>query len=208
MATRTGYAYGRPDTTPAAGFVQAPPSAEDYGSFGDFYMTWFETLLGQLVERAIFGVETILVNYEAPILPEKRWDKEKGKMVGGTSLATTRKLHFMGPALETVCKRINKARPGMVDCRECNVSTVKKELVGNGHADKSAMVLAARAAGIPLPPGDAAFDVADAFGIFVLAVRLHGTREEAAAWDRRIHGRTAPQERLSAEQARKLFGKR
>lgn len=204
LAGRAGLCYGRASTTPAVEVIQTPPCGDDLGKFGLFWWRTFYSLLNRLCDRLEPG-EGILACYEGPVRIEPRWDPEKMKMVGGNTVTTTRRLQSHGVIFEAVCRLVAEERGVEIDCRECHLSTIKKEITGNGRADKSQLVLAARNAGISLPAGKAAFDGADSFGAWMLAVRLHGTREESAAWDRRIHGRSAPQQRLSAEQARKLF---
>lgn len=185
LATQSGCCYGRPDTTPVAITVRAPVTGEDYGAFGLFYWKFFNSTLEALHARLEPG-ERLLVVYERPLLPTARLDKKLGKMVGGTQLVTTRKLHSLGVLLETVCSILIEERGWLIDVREEHVAKIKNELAGSGKADKSAMVFVARRAGIDLPPGDEAMDAADAFGLFVLAVRLWAP-EHSAAWDRRIH---------------------
>lgn len=182
LATATGYCYGRPNETPVAGTVRAPSTGNDLGAFGAFYWKFFSQTIGRLVGE-LDPDEHLLVNYEAPILPEKRWDPERKKMTGGTTVETTRKLQSLGVLLETVCEM----HAGPIEVCECYISSMKKELTGKGRADKGMMVLAAQRAGIQLPSGDEAFDAADAFAAWRLAVR-HKAPEFSPAWDRRVYG--------------------
>lgn len=207
LASRSGIAYGRADTTPAVEVVQAPVCGDDLGRWGAFWWRYFHGLLTKLCDRLDPG-EDILVAYEAPVVIEKTWDAEKGRMVGGNPLVTTRKLQGLGLIFETVCHVVAEERGVVIDVRECHLSTIKKALTGNGRADKSALVLVARRCGINLPSGKAAYDGADGFGAWILAVRLHAPREHADAWDRRIHSGPRGQERLSAREARELLGRR
>lgn len=199
LATASAVCYGRPDVTPTVEAVRAPVTGTDLGLFAKFYWLWFNRILDRLYDL-LEPEETILVAFEAPILmgAGKRKDGTVGPM---TTLATTRKLQSLGVLLELACE-LHAARTVV---RECNVASLKKEITGSGHADKSLMVLAARRAGIELPPGKEAMDGADCFAAFVLAVR-HWAPEHRAAWDRRL---LAPrgQERLTAAQARDLFRK-
>lgn len=185
LATSSGICYGRPDTTPHATAIKAPSSGVDLGAWGAFYWTYFNTLFDQLGERLEPG-ELILVNYESPILPEKRFDKAQQKMVGGTNIQTTRKLHSLGLMLETVANVRNERGPVLIDVRECHLSSIKKELGGSGSSNKDAMVYVARRSGISLPEGEEAKDAADAFGAWLLAIRHHAPRPERDYWDRRI----------------------
>lgn len=176
LATRSGICYGRPDTTPVVQVVRAPVSGDDLGLFGAFYVRFFTGLLDQLCAR-LEPEEDILVNYEAPVLPR----------TGMTQIATTRKLQSMGVLVEAVCHMQAEARAIKIDVRECYVASIKKELTGKGQADKGLMVLAARRAGIALPDGDEAFDGADAFGAWLLAIR-HQAPAHQSYWDRRLYG--------------------
>lgn len=184
LASATGICYGRGDTTPIARTIKAPVTGEDYGTWGLFFWKSFNTLLRQLVGRLEPG-ERLLVAYERPLLPTARFDKKLGKMVGGTQLVTTRKLHFLGPFLETICAILIE-EGALIDVREAHVSAIKNELAGSGKASKDAMVYVARRAGIDLPQGNEAMDAADAFGLWLLSVR-HWAPEHSPAWDRRIH---------------------
>lgn len=172
LATSSGFTYGRPDTTPFCGAVRAPACGEDLGAFGAFYWEFFNRTLDALYER-LEPEETLLVNYEAPVLPRQ----------GMTQIATTRKLQSLGVLLETACE-LHAARTAVY---ECHLQSMKKELGGSGRATKPDMVFAARRAGISLPEGPEAQDAADSFGAWLLAVRHHA-REHSAYWDRRVHG--------------------
>lgn len=185
LATVSGVCYGRPSTTPVATAVRAPSGSDELGSFAAFYIRYFKTLLSQLHARAEPG-EKILVNYEAPILPEKHYDKIKGKMTGGTNISTTRRLHSMGPMLEGICLIYSEEHDIEIDVRECHISSIKRELGGSGGAAKPDLVFAARRAGISLPEGNEAQDAADAFGAYLLAIRYHAP-EHLPYWDRRVH---------------------
>lgn len=172
LATQSGLCYGRPDQTPQCATVRAPVTGKDYGGFGAFYYRVFTNLIGGLATQ-LLPDEPLLVNYETPILPAQ------------TSLATTRKLQSLGVLLETVCT-LSEHR-AQIECRECNVKTIKKELGGHGGANKADMVFVARRAGLKLPDGDEAMDAADAFGAWVLAVRHHAPAW-SPAWDKRLYG--------------------
>lgn len=199
LASSTGLCFGRPDTTPAVQVIRAPVTHEDLGKWGAFFVRAFTRLLDQLAERLEPG-EGILLNYESPVLIEKKWDKDKMRMVGGNPIVTTRKLQGLGMILETVCEM----HPAPTDIYECHLSTIKKTLTGSGKAEKSQMVLAARRAGISLPEGREAFDAADSFGAWVLAIQHHAP-QYYDYWLRRIHGQGAGQQRMSAAEARRLL---
>ena len=203
LATSTGACYGRPDTVPEVEVVRAPASGEDYGLFGDFYLTFFERILTDLGQRLEPG-ETLLVNYEAPILPPPRWDPIKKRVVVLTTVQTTRKLHFLGTLLEAMCRRLARMFGWAIDCRECMIQAIKNELTGKRNATKTDMIFVARRLGVRLPPGPEAGDGADALGAWLLALRHHAP-QDARRWDALLYGRSAPQERLSAAEARKLL---
>jgi len=186
LATQSGFCWGRPNATPTVEVVRAPVTGCDYGVFGLFYYRTFKRLVLRLLVEAADS-ERILVNYEAPILPKERWDAAKGKMTGGTALATTRKLHALGVLLETVCAELAESADREIVVRECRVASIKKELGGAGGAVKADLVFAARKAGITLPAGPEEMDGADAFGAWLLAVR-HEAPEHTPYWDQRVWG--------------------
>lgn len=203
LATSTGACYGRPDRAPKVEVVRAPVTGEDYGAFGDYYLTFFERLIGRLGEQLADG-ETLLVNYESPILPPARWDEALKRVVQLTKIQTTRKLHFMGTALEAVCVRMVRERGWVIDYRECQIQAIKNELTGKRNATKTDMIFVARRLGIELPAGPEAGDGADALGAWLLAIRHHAP-EHMRLWDSKIYGRSAGIERMSAAEARKLL---
>lgn len=184
LATSCGVCFGSPGSVPTATAWRAPSSGEDLGAFGAFFWLKFNDLFARLFAETL-AADRILVNYEAPVLIEKRWDDEKKRMTGGNPIVTTRKLQGLGVLLETLCKIHPQA--DRIQIGECHLSTIKKELTGNGRADKGQMVLAAQRAGIDLPPGKEAFDAADAFGAWLLAVRFHAPQFQRQ-WDQRLHG--------------------
>lgn len=184
LASSTGICVGRPNATPRAYAIKAPVTGQDYGAYGIFFLRHFDRLLRELIAQ-LEPDEKLLLAYESPLLPVARWSKKEGKMMGGTTIQTTRKLHFLGPLLETVAEMLRDETGANIDIREASVSAIKKELGGSGNAAKSAMVFVARRAGIALPDGPEAMDAADAFGLFALCVRLH-CPEWSRAWDARL----------------------
>lgn len=148
LATRTGWASAPPDV-PTTGDVRHgvklfPSTGDDVGAFLDAYDTWINDML--TVEK------TGLVVFEAPIL-------SSGKM----NVSTSRKLMGLAGHTELVCRRRG------IPCREVNISTVKKELAGTGHADKGLMISAARAEGFDVVDDNAA----DACGIWKWALNVY-----------------------------------
>lgn len=198
LATTSACCYGRPNAPPTVEAVRAPGGGTDYGPFAAFYFRWFNRILDR-VAAGLAPDEEILVAYEAPILmgAGKRKDGSYGPM---TTVATTRRLHSLGVILEMACEM----HPARTDVRECNVRSIKKRLTGDGGADKGAMVLAARRAGIILPEGREAMDGADSFAVFIMCVEHHAP-EHLDYWLRKIHGQGLGQERMSAAEARKLL---
>jgi len=116
--------------------------------------------------RSQFG----LVVYEAPILLSRKDD-----------LLKLRKLYGLGVVIETW------ARSRGIDYREVSLQSVKKELTGNARAEKGDMVAAAERVGLKLPiKTHGQEDAADAFAVWLLALRLYGDKKLASDWDRRI----------------------
>lgn len=203
LATTTGWCYGRPDETPQAFAVRGPSGGDDYGPYAAFYMDFFENQLQRLAAGCGFG-QPIKVCYESPILPQPVYDPEKRRVVARTSIATTRRLHFLGPLLEGVCLRTCDRTGVAIEVVECQIQKIKRELAGFSGAAKSDMVFAARRAGIVLPAGEEAKDAADAFGAWITAQREFAP-QHTPMWDRRLFAPPQGQERLSAAEARKLF---
>lgn len=199
LATQSAVCYGRADTMPVVEVVRAPGAGDNYAEFGAFYWRFFNRILDKLA-ALLEPDEFILVGFEAPILPRPKWDDKQQKMVMMTNLATTRKLGSLGVMLEAACE-LHSAH---IETRECNVKSAKVQLTGRGDASKLEMVYAARRAGIILPPGDEAKDGADAFAVFVQAVR-YWAPQHYEAWLKRIHGQGRGQERMSAAEARRLL---
>lgn len=162
LATLTGFCFGPADTgeVPALGHVRMPSTGPDVGRF---LCAWEEWLTPWVRE-----VEPSLVVFEAPIL------------AGQTQIATTRKLQGMAGVTEMVCHRAG------IEVAEVATSQVKKALTGSGRAEKHQMVAAARHYGFnPQVP-----DEADAFGVWLCALRLRFPRE-AGKWDPMNFGRAA-----------------
>lgn len=192
LATSTGFAYGDGSSRPVVGSLRMPSTGHDVGEFCSFFRAWYVELLVRLSVVTLEDRRPLIVCLEAPILPEKKWNPVLRKMEGGTNIATTRKLQGLAAIVEMEAfdanerhKRTGQGRE--VQCFEAHLQTVKKELSGSGRADKGAMVLAARRAGIELSPGDEGQDEADAFGVWLLAVRYHA-KEYSRLWDSVIHG--------------------
>jgi crossover junction endodeoxyribonuclease RuvC len=154
LATQTGFCFGPADTgeVPAIGHVRLPSTGADVGRFLCAWQDWLEPKVRE--------VEPTLVIFEAPIL------------AGLTTIAVTRKLQGMAGVTEMVCHRAG------IEVAEVATTQVKKALTGSGKAEKADMMAAARAYGFD----PATSDEADAFGIWLCALRLrHPT--QAGLWD-------------------------
>lgn len=154
LATSTGFCFGPADSgeVPIIGHVRMPSTGADVGRFLCAWQDWLEPKVRE--------VEPTLIVFEAPILPAQ------------TQMATTRKLQGMAGVTEMVCHRAG------IECAEVATSQVKKALTGSGRADKADMMAAARLYGF----APAVSDEADAFGIWLCALRLrHPTH--AGSWD-------------------------
>jgi Holliday junction resolvasome RuvABC endonuclease subunit len=162
LATETGFCVGAADTgeVPTLGHVRMPSTGPDVGQFLAAWQDW--------LDAKVCEVEPTLIIFEAPILPSE------------TQMSTTRKLQGLAGVTEMVCHRAG------IEVAELTTSTVKKGLTGNGRASKSDMVRACRAYGFNphtyIKKGEESSDEADAFGIWLCALRLrHPTH--AGRWD-------------------------
>jgi Holliday junction resolvasome RuvABC endonuclease subunit len=110
-----------------------------------------------------------LVAYESPI--KTPYDK----------LWSIRRIYALGAHTEFVCERRG------IECGEVDLRDVKKELAGFRSAKKADMVHVARKVGLHLPEGKAAEDAADAFGVWLVALRLTNP-SLSRQWDTKIYG--------------------
>jgi Holliday junction resolvasome RuvABC endonuclease subunit len=148
LATFTGWASASPGVLSASevrvGSIKFPSTGDDIGKFLDAFDTWLNSMIA--VE------DPGLIVYEAPIIS-----------AGKTDINTARKL--MGLAGHTEFVGLRRCVP----VREVNIGTIKKELAGNGRAEKDAMIAAAKAEGVNVQDEHQA----DAFGIWKTAIRLY-----------------------------------
>jgi hypothetical protein len=170
QATRlTGWCVGGGDKLPAVGvwpFPQLPQGA--HGKLGAF----MHNSLSTLVETR--GV-TIL-GFETPIhRPIDNRDK-------------LRRLFGLPFYIETFCELREQQGLSPVRCVEVDLRNVKKELTGLSTAEKKDMVAAAEKVGIDLPVGPGREDAADAFGGWLVLVRLYA-KEHSNRWDQALWGR-------------------
>lgn len=171
LATRTtGYCAGTGEVRPEAGNLKFDQTGDSLGQLG----IAFWSAAGALFDR----FKPTLVVYEAPILVIK------GKMGAGRTdrLPVVRKLYGMGFLLETMCELRG------VPIAEVGLHAIKREVTGQSHADKDAMVAVARRCGLTLPDGVGARDAADAWGAWLIGLR-HNNKEASARWDRLIWSR-------------------
>lgn len=140
LATKVGWACGRPGEEPGYGTKVLPSTGEDIGRFAEAFNEW---LLDMITLE-----DPGLVVFEAPIL------------AGTTQAATARKLMGLAWHTEFVC-RLRDVR-----CAEHHLQSVKKFFAGNGRADKAAMIAAAQRQGWS-PKDD---NASDALGLWACAV--------------------------------------
>lgn len=169
LGTATGFAFGDGGSTPIVGNLRMPVTGDDVGAFLAHFRGWIVPTIRRL--------EPDLVAFEAPILVAGGRGQD-GKM-RGTNITTTRKLQGLAGLLELMCLDLK------VPCFEVQLNTAKKALTGYGHADKGAMLHAARSQGLDLSTGPEAFDEADAFAVWLVAVQ-EKRPQFADAWARRL----------------------
>jgi len=170
LATRlNGWCGGDGSTVPVASAFKLDQHGEDIGAM----LVELESNLNALIDR----FQPTLVVFEAPILPS---GGRRGQNVMG-SLLMRRKLMSLGSFVEFVCKKRG------IPCAEESVRAIKRELAGTTKASKDDMVAAAIKCGVKLPEALAAGreDAADAFGLFLLALR-HTNKALSAEWDRKL----------------------
>lgn len=173
LATRlNGWCAGDGSKVPACDAFKLDQHGEDIGAM----LAELDAKLCALMDR----FSPALVCYEAPILPQNRRKGDGGAVMG--SLLVRRKLMSLGSFVEYRCHMRG------VSCAEAGVQAIKRELGGKSHASKDDMVAAALKCGVPLPETEAAGrkDAADAFGIWLLALR-HTDKARSAEWDRRLY---------------------
>ena len=170
IANTTGWCAGDGSELPASGVVTlpTPEDKDDLGPVFDFWDRW----LGKHLDEW----EPTRVLYEAPTLPRPTIDPRTGKAVQRTTTATTRRLYSMQSFLEVQCLRRR------IPCFECPIQSIKKELTGNGRAQKDDMVLMAKRCGL----NPKTHDEADAFAVWLMGVRYYA-KEHQQMWDKRIY---------------------
>jgi crossover junction endodeoxyribonuclease RuvC len=163
LATNTGVCFGAGDVLPTLRHHRLPSTGEDVGAFLCAFQDWMTVLLED-------AQPTVIV-YESPLLGAE------------ASITTRRKLFGLAGVTEMVATREG------LDCREVAATSAKKALTGSGRAQKHDMVAFARHHGLSphtyIKDGLDASDEADAFGVWLAAVRIRNP-EFAPLWD--LHG--------------------
>jgi Holliday junction resolvasome RuvABC endonuclease subunit len=174
LATQTGVCFGAADTgeIPTLDHFRLPSTGDDVGRF----LAAFEDQINALIDRA---APTLIV-FEAPVLPRAKFNPATKKVEGGVSIITTRKLQGLAGELERIAFRQG------IECAEIQPSEAKQALTGKGNAKKAEMVRACRAFGLNphtyTHQGEEASDEADAFGVWLCALRMRHPKL-AGRWD-------------------------
>lgn len=130
LASKIGWALGKPGARPKHGAHQLPSTGDEIGRFAHAFDLWLsDTLTMHKPERVVF---------EGSVMPG----------IGKTTPMTVRKLTGLTWHTELVCHRRD------VICNEANVSTIKKFWAGSGNAKKPDMIAAARAHGFSVGRDD------------------------------------------------------
>lgn len=177
LATQTGHCLGDGSKDPILGGVRMPDTGEDVGPFLDFFEKWMTRRVNVLLDAAAAAGSAPLIGMEAPVLPRGKFNIKTGRYEEAkTTITTQRKLQGLAGIAEMVAYRAK------VPIREMANSTIKKELAGHGHAEKSDMMIAAQRMGLKPRTNDEA----DAFGVWLVMVRFYA-KQWAAGWDQRLH---------------------
>lgn len=171
IASCTGFAHGDGTALPTVGHIQLP-GVEDgaRGPLFSAFRRWFLRLLAD--------VRPDIVIFEEAILPKPFL--KNGRIIYPTSLATTLILQGLIAVVELECEDAG------ITCVQTSSGEAKKQLTGNGKAEKPDMVRAARKMGLTI----AVHDEADATGVWLVGVRLYA-RRELHRFDRLLWGRGA-----------------
>jgi Holliday junction resolvasome RuvABC endonuclease subunit len=172
IATTTGWCVGAGDRDPVIGHVALPVGHDGVrGPKFSAFRAWLLKILSDWQPEVVI--------FEAPILPKPFFDKKSRKWIWPTSIEVTTVLQGLAAIVELECHD-----RGIFIC-QAEPSEVKKELTGNGKADKPVMVrVAERVLGRKM----AVHDEADAFGVWLIGLR-HYAPQFRPEWDKRIWGR-------------------
>jgi len=119
IATTTGWAFGDAGEKPRHGTFTLQPTGEDLGRYGYAYVQWLTSTVRELRPKEIV--------YEAPVLPQPRFNKEKGKIEQLTNIMTLRKLYSLTTLTEMVA--LSEAVP----CEEISAGQWRKEFLGQHY---------------------------------------------------------------------------
>lgn len=145
---RMGWCCGTGAQLPRASAWRFPFTGESLGQMLD--------AMERALQNHIDAYRPDCLGYERPILT--KWDK----------LQPIRKTYSLGGMIEFVAFRRG------IECVEVDLRTIKSELTGEHNASKADMVKAALRLGVvlPLTDADGREDAADAFGGFLVLLRL------------------------------------
>lgn len=171
IATCTGFAYGDGTALPTVGHRIWPAAVDGArGALFSAFRSWLVETLDHLAPDVVI--------FEQPILPKPFL--KAGVLIFPTKIEATLILQGLVAILEVECHDRG------ILCVHTTVGEVKKQLTGNGKAEKDDMVRAARKMGLRI----AVDDEADAAAVWLVGVR-HYAREHLHRFDSLLWGRSA-----------------
>lgn len=162
--TVTGWCAGSGDTVPECGVF----------TFGG--MDQPDGVLGQ---KVIAGMRILMDRFKPALVVRERSILVVGRGGRTDNPAFLRKRYGMDFLIDTFCEMRG------VPCEDRSLQAIKREVTGNPKAEKGALVEVARKCGLELPPGPAAKDASDAWGAWLLGLRVQSPAL-SRDWDRRI----------------------
>lgn len=185
VATRCGFAYGDGSAVPHVGHYQGMGAGDDLAPYFRAFRNWLHSLVMRLKQAAEEDGQTLRVIFEAPVFPKPHIVTVKGRptIVQNASIKDRRRLYGLVSIVELVCGDLGVA------CYESSPGELKKELTGNGSAEKDDMVRAALKMGCQisqLPKGGYVHDEADAVAAWLIGVRYYAKRHREH-WDRVLY---------------------
>lgn len=185
VATRCGFAYGDGSAVPMTGHYQGEGAGDDLAPYFRAFRNWIHGLVLRLKTAATEDGQTLRVIFEAPVFPKPfiKWQGQKPTIIQHASIVDRRRLYGLVSIVELVCGDLGVA------CYESQPGTLKKELTGNGKAEKDDMVRAALKMGCrisQLPKGDYVHDEADAVAAWLVGVRFYA-KAHRPHWDRVLY---------------------
>jgi Holliday junction resolvasome RuvABC endonuclease subunit len=169
LATQTGWCAGSGEQSPELGSFKMPDTKEEIGPFLDYFFKKMNKLFDEY--------QPSVVVFEAPFLPRAKIDEDGHLRQAPTTVATLRKLQGLAGVLEMVCYQRT------LDVYEVNLGSVKSAMGGNRGAGKPDIMAAAKRCG--MDPKN--YDEADAFGVWIVAMRHHA-KQFQQIWDQRLYG--------------------